>query len=212
MISAPLVISILGMGYLIGSIPSAYIMMHLLKRQDLRKLGTGNVTATAAIIHGGKLPGLLSILGELLKTGLCLYIAHLWVGEVWAYLVILLAAGVGEMWSIWLGGAGGQGQTIFGAGFLLLCPVPFALAALFFLMPYFITRRIRLANQIFHLAIPVMFLLAGLFNPAPFGLGQHSWGYALAGAASCVLFFAKYRPETDDILQAQACSANSRPG
>ena len=210
MTSAPLIISMIGLGYLIGSIPSAYIMMRLWKRQDLRKLGTGNVTSTAVIIHGGMLPGILSILGELLKTGLCLYVAHLWVGELWAYLVMLVAAGVGQMWSIWLGGAGGQGQTIFGFGFLLLCPVPFALAALFFLVPCFITGRVRPANQVFHLAIPVMFLLAGLFNPSPLGLGQHSWGYAMAGAASCGLFFIKYRPEADDVLQAQAWATNGR--
>jgi glycerol-3-phosphate acyltransferase PlsY len=98
----PLVIGTIVIGYLLGSIPPANIMMHLWKKQDLRKLGTGNVTSTAVIIHAGKLPGTLSLLGEVFKTFLCLFIAYLLVGELWAYLVMLVSAAVGEIWSIWL--------------------------------------------------------------------------------------------------------------
>ena len=132
-------IGIVAIGYLLGSIPTAYIMMYLSKKQDLRKLGTGNVTSTAVIIHGGKLPGALSLLGEIFKTFLCLFIAHLLVGELWAYLVIMASAAVGETWSIWLGGAGGRGQTIFVTGFLVLCPIPFMLAGLCFILALFDT-------------------------------------------------------------------------
>lgn len=86
-----LVIGIIAIGYFLGSIPTAYIMMYLFKKQDLRKLGTGNVTSTAVIIHGGKLPGTLSLLGEIFKTFLCLFIAFLLVNELWAYLVMLVS-------------------------------------------------------------------------------------------------------------------------
>jgi glycerol-3-phosphate acyltransferase PlsY len=40
-------ISILAIGYLLSIIPTANIVMHLFKKQDLQKLGTGNVTSTA---------------------------------------------------------------------------------------------------------------------------------------------------------------------
>ena len=210
MTTIPLVIGTIAIGYLLGSIPTAYIVMRLFRKQDLRELGTGNVTSTAVIIHGGKLPGILSLLGEVLKTFLCLFIAYLLVGELWAYLLMLVSASVGEIWSIWLGGAGGRGQTIFVTGFLVLCPVPFLLAGLCFLLAFFTTKRLHLSNQIFHLVTPLMLMLANLFNPALFGLGQHSWGYAITGAVLCAFFFIKHRTVTDDIIQSQAWGTYSR--
>jgi glycerol-3-phosphate acyltransferase PlsY len=203
-------IGIVAIGYLLGSIPTAYIMMYLFKKQDLRKLGTGNVTSTAVIIHGGKLPGILSLLGEIFKTFLCLFIAYLLVNELWAYLVMLIAASVGQMWSIWLNGAGGRGQAIFVTGFLVLSPIPFMLAGLCFLFVFFTTKRLHLSNQIFHFVTPIMLMLANLFNPAMFGLGRHSWGYAAAAAVLCATFVIKHRPESDDIIQSQALGAYSR--
>jgi len=204
------VIGTIAIGYFLGSIPTANIVMHLWKKQDLRILGTGNVTSTAVMIHAGKVPGILSLLGEILKTLLCLFIAHLLVGELWAYLLILVAASMGEIWSVWLGGAGGRAQTIFVTGFVVLCPVPFLLAGLCFLLLFFGTKRLHLSSQIFHLITPLMLMLANLFNPAPFGLGQHSWGYAITGVVLCSMFFLKHRPDTDDIIQTQAWGTYSR--
>ena len=64
MITALLVVAIVSIGYLIGSIPTANIMMHLFAQKDLRQMGTGNVTSTAVMIHAGKLPGTLSHRGD----------------------------------------------------------------------------------------------------------------------------------------------------
>ena len=205
-----LVIGIIAIGYLIGSIPTAHIVMRLFTRQDLRSLGTGNITSTAVIIHGGKLPGAISLLGEIFKTFLCLYIAYLLVGELWAYLLILVSAAVGQIWSIWLKGAGGKGQTIFITGFFVLCPIPFMFAALCFLLCLFITRRAYLSNQIFHIVTPITLMLANLFNPAIWGLGEHSWGYSIVGAVFCALFFIKQGRESDDIVQTHAWGTYSK--
>lgn len=210
MSTVPFVIATIAIGYLLGSIPIAYIMMRVFRKQDIRKLGTGNVTSTAVMIHGGRLCGSLSLIGEILKTFLCLSIAHLLVGELWAYLLILVAASVGEIWSIWLRGAGGRGQTIFATGFLVLCPLPFLLSVLCLALVFFTTKRFFLSNQIWHLITPPMLLLALLFNPAMFGIGEHHWGYAITGAVLCSFFFIKHRVAADDIIQAQAWGTYSR--
>jgi glycerol-3-phosphate acyltransferase PlsY len=102
----PSSIGIIAIGYLIGSIPTANIVMQLFRQQDLRELGTGNVTSTAVILHGGRLPGALSLAGEIVKTFVCIFVAHFLVGELWSYLVILVAASLGQMWSVWLGELG----------------------------------------------------------------------------------------------------------
>lgn len=205
-----LAVGVATIGYLIGSIPTANIMMHLFRKQDLRKVGTGNVTSSAVWIHAGRLPGVLSLVGEVLKTFLCLFIAYLLVGELWAYLVILVSGVVGQIWSVWLRGAGGRGQTMFVTGFLVLCPIAFLLAVLCFLTTLFTTKRMNLSNQVFHLVTPLTLMLAKFFNPLPFGLGYHSWAYAIVGMTFCVLFFVKHRTEQDDIIQSQAWGTYSR--
>jgi len=203
-------LAIVAVGYLIGSIPTANIVMRLSRGEDLRQIGTGNVTSTAVIIHAGRVPGTLSLVGEVLKAGLCIFIAYLLVGELWAYLVIVVAAAVGQIWSVWLGGSGGQGQTIMVTSFLVLCPVPFVLAVACFSCSLFTTKRFVLSNQLFHLVTPLTLLVAIVFNPLPFGLGYHSWGYAVAGLAFPLLFFLKHRTDSDDVVQSQAWGTYSR--
>ena len=205
-----LIIGIIAIGYFIGSIPTANIIMHLFKKQDLRRLGTGNVTSTAVILHAGRLPGAISLGGEIVKTFLCLSIAYLMVGELWACLVILVSASLGQMWSIWLRGSGGMGQTIFATGFLILCPVPFLLSVFCLLLLLLGTKRFYLSNQIWHFITPLMLMLARVFNPTVLSVAERSWGYALAGVLLCATFLVKNRRETDDILQTQAWGTYSR--
>ncbi len=210
MITALLVVAIVAIGYLIGSIPTANIMMHLFAQKDLRQMGTGNVTSTAVMIHAGKLPGTLSLIGEILKTLLCIAVAGLLVHELWAYLLILVAASVGQVWSVWLGWTGGKAQTIFITGLMVLCPVAMATAALTFIGSLLVTKRFYLSNVIFHLAAPVCLLLAWFYNPNPFVLGYHSWGYAVTCAVLCGIFLLRSQVETDDIVQTEAWGGYSR--
>ena len=205
-----LVVAIIVIGYLIGSIPTANIVMRLFAKKDLRRVGTGNVTSTAVMIHAGKLPGILSLVGEALKTVGCLAIAGLLVGELWGYLLMMVAATIGQRWSVWLGWTGGQAQTIFAVGFLVLCPVSMALSGLVFGLTLLATRRFYLSNTIFHLAAPICMLAAWFYNPALFGLGFHSWGYALTCALLCAIFLVKHQPDTDDIVQTEAWGGLSR--
>ena len=202
--SVLLVAAIIAIGYLIGSVPTANIVMYVFARKDLRRVGTGNVTSTAVMIHAGKLPGILSLVGEILKTFLCIAIAGVLVGDLWGYLLILVAASVGKIWSVWLGWTGGQAQTIFITGFLVLCPVAMALAALTFVGSFVITKRFYLSNTIFHLVAPLCLLVAWFFNPVPLGLSYNSWGYALTCALLCGVFLVRHQTDTDDVVQTEA--------
>jgi glycerol-3-phosphate acyltransferase PlsY len=204
------IFGVAGIGYVIGSFPTAYVVMRAFTGRDIRAIGTGNVTSTAVTIHGGKLPGTVSLSVEILKVFLCLYIAHILVGELWAHLLILASAAVGQIWSVWLKGDGGMGQTIFITGFLVLCPIPFAFAVLVLILALRVTRRAYLSNQIFHIATPFCLTLATVFNPTILGVGDTSWGFSVVGTLFCILFFIKQRRDRDDILQARAWGTYSR--
>jgi len=206
------VVSVLATGYIIGSIPTAHIVMRVFRKKDLREIGTGNITSTAVMIHGGKLPGSISLIGEILKTFLCIYVAYLLVGELWAYLMMMVIASIGQIWSIWLKGKGGKGQTIYAAGFMVLCPLPFLISIGCMLIIFLVSRRFLISNQIWHIITPPIMLFALLFNPTIpiLNLGEHSWYYAVTAGVLCSFFFLKNQANNDDIVQSHAWGTYSR--
>ena len=179
-------------GYFIGSIPSSYLSMRFFCGTDIRKVGTGNATVTAVLMHGGKLPAVVALVAELFKAAVCILIAHLLVGEFGASLIILVSAVFGCTWSIWLKGGGGQGQTIGVFGLLLLSPIAVLIIAACYLIPVATTRRHFLSNQIFHISIPVVLWLV-----------NGSWEWPLAGSLIVLPFFIKEWSGTDDVVEAR---------
>lgn len=188
-------------GYLIGSVPSGFLSMRLFTGRDIRSLGTGSATVTAVMIHGGKRPGVVALVLEIIKTIICIVIAHYLVGEVWATLVILVAAVVGCNWSIWLKGSGGQGLTIGVFGLFLLNPLPILIMAVFYLLPMLITKRHVLSNRLFRLSLPVIL-----------GLWYGSWEWPLAGCLIVVPSFIKEWLFGDDVVDTRKTGGVSQAG
>jgi hypothetical protein len=104
-------------GYLIGSIPSSYLSMRFFTGKDIRTMGTGNATVTAVLMHGGKRPALVAFVAEITKGAICILIAYLMVGELWASFVIIVAAVVGCSFSLWLRGRPGNDHRRVRPGF-----------------------------------------------------------------------------------------------
>lgn len=182
-------------GYFMGSIPSSYLSMRLFTGKDIRKLGTGNGTVTAVMIYGGKLPGIVALVAEMAKAGLCVLIASLWIGETWASFVILVAAVFGCNWSIWLKGGGGQGLTIGITGLVFINILPVLIMAAWYILPEVVTRRHVLSNRLFRISVPIVLWL-----------WYDSWEYALAGALIVVPSFIKELRTGDDVVAARKAS------
>ena len=157
-------------GYLIGSIPSGYLAMRCFTGSDIRLMGTGNTTVTAVMIYGGKLPGIVAFLGEIAKAIILFFIAKSLVGEPWAVVVLIIAAGFGCSWSIWLRGNGGQGLSIGIAGLVLINPLPVLITAFTYLVPLLTIKNHVLSGRIFRASFPPIL-----------GIWYTSWEWALAG-------------------------------
>jgi len=179
-------------GYLIGSIPSSYLSMRLFTGKDIRAVGTGNATVTAVLMHGGKRPALVAFIAEITKGAICILIAYLTVGELWASFVILVAAVFGCSWSIWLRGGGGQGMTIGMSGLVLINVLAVLIMAAWYIIPLVVTRRHVLSNRLFRISVPVVL-----------GLWYTSWEYALAGCLLVMPSFVKELITGDDIVKAR---------
>jgi glycerol-3-phosphate acyltransferase PlsY len=179
-------------GYFIGSIPSSYLSMRFFTGKDIRTMGTGNATVTAVLMYGGKRPAIAAFVAEMAKSAICVLIAFIMVGEIWASLTIVIAAVFGCSWSIWLRGGGGQGMTIGVSGLVLVNVLAVLIMAAWYIIPMVVTRRHVLSNRLFRMAVPIVLWL-----------WYNSWEYALAGCLLVMPSIIKELMTGDDVVKAR---------
>lgn len=114
-------------GYLLGSIPSAYIVARIKKGIDIRYEDTGNVGAMAVYREVGPPYGVLVLIGDMIKGALSIYAAR-WLGLdiIWIS-VAGFAAVAGHNWPVFLKFRGGRGGATIMGVLLAFMPVQFAI-------------------------------------------------------------------------------------
>ena len=149
--------------YLLGSIPTAYLVVHYRKGSDIRKLGDGNSgAANVARVMGAK-TGIFVGIVDIFKGSIILALAGWLLGSG-----IGMAGGIiaimGHSWPIYLLGRGGRGAAV-GIGVLLaLLPYlafPIALIGIIILG---VTRKTSLAIAFFFITLPVLVFLVGNYS------------------------------------------------
>ena len=176
-------------GYLLGSIPVAWLVARAVTGRDLRRVGSGNVGVLNTAISVARWAGLVVFLAEAAKGVGAVLLARSLSSVAMAPALTLLAAVAGTRWSIWLRGAGGRGNTASMAGVLILSWPTVACGLALWCLARLLTRRSFTATRILLLTWPFLF-----------GLLTRSWWNGLAGAALSLMFLTTHRPETDDHL------------
>ncbi|TES84765.1 MAG: glycerol-3-phosphate acyltransferase [Dehalococcoidia bacterium] len=134
-------VSVVVIGYLLGSIPVGYLLSRRHAKVDVRAHGSGKTGAANVFRTAGRKWGLLVAALDISKGALAVVIAGLIVGSeyllvgdsgLWwllasAQVLAALAAVAGHIWSPFLKFKGGRGVATFFGGLVALCPV----AALF---------------------------------------------------------------------------------
>jgi len=184
-----MLVVLIAAGYLLGSIPVAWLVAKAVTGQDLRQLGSGNVGVMNVAVSVARWAGLLVFLAEAAKGVLAMALAHSLGGGQVAVGLAVLATVVGTRWSIWLHGAGGRGNTVGMAALLILSWLTLVIGMAIWLLARLLTRSSFVATRIFLVLLP--FIL---------GLGTQSWWYALFGVALGLLYMSTHRRETDDHL------------
>jgi acyl phosphate:glycerol-3-phosphate acyltransferase len=95
--------------YFIGSISSAIIICRLMGLPDPREQGSGNPGATNVMRIGGKKAAAITLLGDLLKGLIPVYIAKLLGVSVELLVIIGLAAFMGHLYPVFFNFKGGKG-------------------------------------------------------------------------------------------------------
>ncbi len=152
------------LSYLIGSIPSGYVVARS-KRIDIRQHGSSNIGAANVARVMGKKWGYLVGFCDFLKGFLAVKVgfllaAHFHLGVVLGGVTAAIACILGHNYTIWLGFKGGKGiATSGGAIFALLPPLVFASGALAWVAVFAISRFTSLASIIAAMVLPIAVLL-----------------------------------------------------
>ncbi len=118
--------------FLLGSIPTGFILARAFGNVDPRLGGSGNIGATNVFRLAGKKLGVLTLLGDIVKGVIPVILArgyldsYFWIGAV------ALAAFSGHVFSVFLKFKGGKGIATGLGVFVALSPVPTFLALLVF--------------------------------------------------------------------------------
>ena len=160
--------------YLIGSIPTGFLVAKYLKGIDIREHGSGNVGATNTARVVGKLPGLLVLTFDILKGWVCVaLVAKLFIRlgvtviEPNTYALMLGSmAIIGHMWTVFLGFKGGKGIATSSGVFIGVAPKIFLIALAIWIAVFAWKRYVSLASIISAVSIPIM--LAVMSYPPSF--------------------------------------------
>jgi glycerol-3-phosphate acyltransferase PlsY len=176
-------------GYLIGSIPVAWIVAKLLTGQDLRQMGSGNVGVMNVGISVARWAGVLVFLVEAAKAVLAIALARSWIGGDAATGLAVLATFAGTRWPVWLRGAGGRGNTVAATALLFISWVSALCVGVLWLLIRLVTHSSFIATRVSLVTGPVIISLL-----------TRSWWYLLMGAVFSLLFLTAHQRETDDHL------------
>ena len=114
----------LGLGaYLLGSIPSAYLLVHRLKGVDIRALGTRNVGALNTYFQVGFWGALAVLLADVGKGVLAVVVPGWLEAPAWTVYLTTSLVVVGHNWPVFLKFRGGKGAASILGISLALVPV-----------------------------------------------------------------------------------------
>ncbi len=142
--------------YLLGSIPSAYIVTRLATGQDIRRLGSGNVGARNVFREVGWKAAAPVLTFDVLKGTASIVIALFWLdASLYFVLGVGLAVVAGHIWSIYLKFDGGNGLSPSIGVLAVLMHQELLIALAITLLLTVVTRNPVLSLNISLLSLPV---------------------------------------------------------
>jgi glycerol-3-phosphate acyltransferase PlsY len=170
-------LAVLG-GYLLGALPFGYWLPRLLRGEDIRTLGSGNVGASNVFRVYGRRLGIAVALLDLAK-GCAAALLGVWAGGALIGVIAGAAAMVGHARPLFLRfEQGGKMVATAGGAFLALAPIATLCCVGIWLVVFVLTRYASVASILTAVALVVLVPLLGADWPVI--------AFAVAGAAAIV--------------------------
>lgn len=179
--------------YLIGSIPTAYLLVKRLKHVDIRTIGSGNVGATNVTRAAGRGAGSVVFLLDLTKGLVAVGVLAPWLVQPATAAVQLgcgLAAVIGHVFPLFLKFRGGKGVATTMGALLGVTPLVAAVSMGAWACGFFLWRYVSVASLVAAVAIPITQALL-----------HRTRGEVLAGLVLALLIVVKHRENIDRLMQ-----------
>jgi len=144
------------LGYLLGSIPTAYIVGRIFKKVDIRRVGDGNMGAQNAFRQLGAKTGVAVGLIDAAKGALAILIAQAANLPQIAVLLAGAAAVIGHNWPIFLRFRGGRGEATTIGVLLATITQPMLILAIPVIATLVIWRNVTLASAVLFVPLPLV--------------------------------------------------------
>jgi acyl phosphate:glycerol-3-phosphate acyltransferase len=183
------------LAYLLGSIPTGYIVAKLIKNIDIRTIGSGHTGGTNVLRSAGVLPATLTVLGDFAKGYGAVALAHALIpGTPWGQVLAGIAAVVGHNWPIFLGFHGGVGTMTSVGVALALMPIAALSAGIIAILVIVVTRYASAGS----LTMAGLLSIGSLVGVA---LGAWPLAYALFALGTSAMSVWKLRPNIKRLCQ-----------
>lgn len=159
---------ILGLAYLLGSIPVGWLIANIFYHKDIRQEGSGNIGATNALRIFGTKIGILVLLLDMMKGVMAVLIAKQVIPGAHPLVSIAgLVAILGHIFPVWLKFRGGKGVATAAGVFAALAPLGLLIGLLSFILVVWRTRYVSLGSIIAAMVFGVSTFWMELAKPMP---------------------------------------------
>ena len=154
------------LAYFVGAIPVGYLVGRACGIGDIRRHGSGNIGATNVLRTAGRMPAVLTLVGDVVKGAAAVALAAAWSGgDRRAAAAASVAVIVGNCWSVFLRFRGGKGGATGLGAFLTLAPWATVPAALVWLAVVATFRYVSLGSVMAAACVPLGALVLGYPRP-----------------------------------------------
>ncbi|MEO1669606.1 MAG: glycerol-3-phosphate acyltransferase [Cyanobacteria bacterium J06631_2] len=181
---------------LLGGLPLIDWITYALTGRQLGKLGTGNISVSAAFYHGGKAAGICAVLSEAAKGAIAVLLARMFfpTGSVWEIIAIIALV----MGRYWIGKSAGTTNAVW--GIVTHDAIAAGLVWLISLVGFTVIRDRQIGK---YGSLVLLVLIVGLRHP-------HQLEYAGATFALAALLGWIYQNISDDLDLATATDESSQ--
>ena len=151
--------------YLIGSIPTAFLVAKRVRGIDIREHGSGNIGATNVFRTMGKKWGVLVLAADILKGWAVVFIlaptagAFPEISPAFRQLLFGAAAIAGHTWTPWLKLKGGKGIATAAGVLIGIFPLASLFVLLTWLICFLIWRYVSLASMVASASFPILLFI-----------------------------------------------------
>jgi glycerol-3-phosphate acyltransferase PlsY len=141
--------------YLLGSLPTALLVVRMMTGKDVRRTGSGNVGGTNALRAAGWKAGIAVTLVDIGKGALSVGLMKWYNPESGWMAAAMLAVVVGHCYPVWLKFRGGKGVAAGFGAFLIIAPTSALAALVVWIVVLAISRWVSLASMVASATFPV---------------------------------------------------------